>query len=334
MLTLLLAREGDTTGLRRVLAALPPASGADTADAMDLFVRWRVARALGDERELARIRAGFDDAPSSALRSIAMTGQFDGGAADDGDRALEILGGRAMTHAERTDVALARHSRALNRGDFAEALKIADELGRDEPGFHPDLRLRVLDALYAGTDRAAAATSAAALERLVAAPIAPTVADSAVWLSDLCVLGQWRQANGDAAGARAAVIALRTGNVPAFPVPVGANPHACAELIDVSLAVAAEEPGARGKLAHLDSLMLGGPAAGDAMRYANLVVARQFSALGEPTLALAALRRRSFMRGWPRYRASGLKLQVSLARALHDSTGARAALARFEATGR
>jgi len=334
MLTLLLARQGDTAELRRVLAQVPPPTGVDTADAMDLFVRWRVARALGDEGELARIRDEFEDAPSSALRSIAMTGQFDGVAIGDGDRALDILQRRALTSAERIDVALARHSRALNRGEFANALKIADELGRDEPGFHPDLRLRVLDALYAGSDRNAAATSAAALERLVATPLSATVADSAVRLSDLCVLGQWRQANGDVVGARTAVRALRTGNVPAFPVPVGANPRACADLIDVPLAVAGNEPGARAKLAHLDSLMLGGPSVGDAMRYANLVVARQYSALGEPAMALAALQRRSFMRGWPRYRATGLKLQVSLALALRDSVKAKSALARFEATSR
>lgn len=334
MLMLLLARQGDTTALRSVLAQLPPATGVDTADAMDLFVRWRVARALGDARELARIRDGLQDAPSSTLRSIAMTGQFDGLATEDADRALDILQRRSVTRAERIDVALARHSRALNRGDFAGALKIADELGSYDPGFHPDLRLRVLDALYARSDSAAAAQSAAALERLVAAPLSPTTADSAVRVSDLCVLGQWRQANGDMSGARAAVSALRRGNVPAFPVPVGANPRACADLIDVSLAVAVNEPDARAKLAHVDSLMLGGPSVGDAMRYASLLVARQYSALGEPTMALAALRRRSFMRGWPRYRATGLKMQVSLALALRDSTTARSALARFEATSR
>jgi len=334
MLALLLARQADTAGLRQVMAQVPPATGADTADAMDLFVRWRVARALGDDRELARIRDEFQDAPTSALRSIAMTGQFDGVAVEDGDRALDILRHRAVNRAERIDVALARHSRALNRGEFAEALKVVDELGTYEPGSHPDLRLRVLDALYAGSDRTAAATSAAALERLVASPVAPTVADSAVRLSDLCVLGQWRQANGDASGARAAVTALREGNVPAFPVPVGANPRACAELIDVSLSVASGEPGLHAKLAHLDSLMLGGPSVGDAMRYANLVVARQYNALGEPALALAALQRRSFMRGWPRYRAAGLKMQVSLALALRDSSKAKSALSRFEAASR
>jgi hypothetical protein len=115
---------------------------------------------------------------------------------------------------------------------------------------------------------------------------------------------------------------------------VGANPRACAELIDATMAVAAGESSARAKLAHLDSMMLSGPTVGDAMRYANLVVARQYSVLGEPSLALAALQRRSFMRGWPRYRATGLKLQVSLALALRDSAKAKSAADRLEATSR
>ena len=181
---------------------------------------------------------------------------------------------------------------------------------------------------------ATAAIAAAGLERFAAAPLSPAVADSAVRMADLCVLGQWRQAAGNVAGARTAVSALRRGGVPAFPVPVGANPRACAELIDASLAVAASEPGARAKLAHLDSMMLSGPTVGDAMRYANLVVARQYNVLGEPSLAMAALQRRSFMRGWPRYRATGLKLQVSLALALRDSAKAKSAADRLEATSR
>jgi hypothetical protein len=80
-------------------------------------------------------------------------------------------------------------------------------------------------------------------------------------------------------------------------VPVGANPATCAELLDVSLAIAERGAAARDRLAHLDSLMLSGPAVGDAMRYANLVIARHYRAIGDPAHALAALQRRSYMRG-------------------------------------
>jgi hypothetical protein len=135
---------------------------------------------------------------------------------------------------------------------------------------------------------------------------------------------------------RRAVRTLRAGNVtlPRFPVAVGANPSTCAELLDVSLAIAERGPAARDRLAHLDSLMLSGPAVGDAMRYANLVIARHYRAIGDPAHALAALQRRSYMRGWPRYRATGLRLLIDVALETGDTAAAESARARLMATHR
>src|SRR5581483_2954605 len=99
-----------------------------------------------------RVRRSFDTAPNAALRSIAMTAQFDGVSVADGDRAIELLRRRALTDAERIDIALARHSRALNAGDYAAALAITGELDAYAPALHPRLRLRVLDALYSSGD--------------------------------------------------------------------------------------------------------------------------------------------------------------------------------------
>ena len=76
--------------------------------------------------------------------------------------------------------------------------------------------------------------------------------------------------------------------------------------------------------------MLSGPAVGDAMRYANLVVAREYQSLGDARHALAALQRRSFGRGWPRYRETGLRLQIELATQLGDTATLRSARARLE----
>ena len=329
MLALLLARQGDTSSLRRLMAS---PELADTADAMSVFVRWRAAQELHDPRELTRVRRSFDDAPNSALRSIAMTAQFDGVSVSDGDRALAILGRRALTDAELVDVALARHSRALNTGDYRTALAITGELGAYQPALHPQLRLRVLDALYSNGDKEAAQAAAAELARTSDARPPGTVADSAVRLADLCVLGQWNLSLGDTSAVRTVLKPLRQSGAPSFPVPVAANPMTCAELLDVSLAISQHGAAARDRLAHLDSLMLSGPAVGDAMRYANLVVARQYQRLGEPQRGLAALRRRSFMRGWPRYRSTGLQLQIALALASGDSAAARSAAQRLQST--
>ena len=192
----------------------------------------------------------------------------------------------------------------------------------------------MLDALYSTGDRGAAQSSAARLESLQATTTPVTHADSAVRLADVCVMGQWRLYKGDTTAARAAVRELRAAGVSRFPVPVGAAPTSCAELLDVSLAVIGHDAGARDRLAHLDSLMLSGPAVSDAMRYANLIVARHYQSLGDPAHALAALRRRSYMRGWPRYRATGLQLQMDLALQMGDSAAAKSAYERLMTTRR
>jgi hypothetical protein len=260
-----------------------------------------------------------------------MTTQFDGVSVSDGDDALDILRRRPLSGAEEMDVVLARHSRALNSGDFGLALAITNELGARQPALHPQLRLRVLDALYSNGDRTAALAAATELEQRIAhKPL--TMPDSAVRLADVCVVGQWQLSLHDTTGARDALRVLRSARALRFGVPVGANPAACAELIDASLAIAERGAAARDRLAHLDSLMLTGPAVGDAMRYANLVVAREYLAIGDPAKGLAALQRRTYMRGWPRYRATGLQLQMQLALRLGDSTTARGAYQRFMAT--
>jgi hypothetical protein len=331
MLALLYARLRDTASLRRLVATAP---AADSNDALSVFVRWRVAEALGDSQDVRRLRSRLGDAPSGALRSIAMASQFDGISVGDGDRAIEILARRAITDGERVDVALARHSRALNRGDRAAANAIAHDLEAFPPGVHAGLRLRVLDALYSGDVPASARREAEALSEHLREPRMASVADSAVRLADACVVGQWRLKTGDVRGARAALAMLRAGGTPAFGVPVGASPNACATLLDAAIAIEADTPNARERLAHLDSLMLSGPAVGDAMRYANLLVAREYRALGDSRHALAALQRRSFGRGWPRYKETGLQLQIDLATELGDTAVVRTARQRLLSTSR
>jgi len=331
MLALLYARQRDTVSLRRLVSAAP---AADSGDALNVFARWRVAEALGDSQEVWRLRARLGEAPSGALRSIAMTAQSDGIGVGDGDRAIEILGRRAITDGERVDVALARHSRALNRGDRATAVAIARDLESFPPGLHAGLRLRVLDALYSGDVPAAARREADALSEHLRAPRSASVADSAVRLADACVVGQWRLKMGDVRGARDALAMLRAGGTPAFPVPVGASPNACATLLDAAIAIQVEAPNARERLAHLDSLMLSGPAVGDAMRYANLLVAREYRSLGDSRHALSALQRRSFGRGWPRYKETGLQLLIDLAKELGDTAVERNARDRLLPTSR
>ncbi|HEV8216919.1 MAG TPA: BTAD domain-containing putative transcriptional regulator [Gemmatimonadaceae bacterium] len=328
MLALVLSRQHDTTGLRRLVGA---GEEPRASDATGVFVRWRTAREFNDRATLDDVRARLESSPSAALRAIAMTGQVDGIGLADGDRAIEILRRRAASGADQIDAALARHSRALNRGDTTTALAVTNEIGTIEPGTHPQFRLRVLDALYGGGNRAAATRAVVELESLGGARLTGMSADNAVHAADLCVLGQWKLNMRDTTGARAAVRALRAAGTQAFPIPIGANPAVCAELIDASLTTMGNHNAGVVRLAHLDSLMLSGPALGDLMRYANLVIARGYKTLGDNSRALAALQRRSYMRGWPRYRAAGLSMQVDLASALADSSAMRDARTRLAA---
>jgi len=331
MLALVLARQHDTTGLRRLVGN---EESLRAIDATGIFVRWRTAQEFNDRSVLEQVRASLEKAPSAALRAIAMTGQVDGVGLADGDRAIEILRKRAVSDAEQIDAALARHSRALNRGDTAAALAVTNELAVIDPGTHPHYRLRVLDALYGDGSHTAATKAVAALEDLAGSKGTGMSADNAVRAADMCVIAQWKLSARDTTGARAAVRALRSGTTPAFPIPVGSNPTVCAELVDASLASLSNRNVGMERLAHLDSLMLSGPALGDLMRYANLVIARGYQSLGDNSRALSALQRRSYMRGWPRYRGAGLRLQAELAGALSDSSAMREANQRLAALRR
>jgi DNA-binding SARP family transcriptional activator/TolB-like protein len=330
MLALVLARQHDTTGLRRLVGNQDVLRASD---ATGVFVRWRTAQEFNDRALLEQLRAGLESVPSAALRAIAMTGQVDGVGLPDGDRAIDILRRRAMSDAEQMDAALARHSRALNKGDTSSALAITNEIGAIAPGTHPHYRLRVLDAVYGGGSQTAAARAVAELETYAAKGSKPGAmsADNAVRASDLCVIGQWKLNARDTTGARATLRALRAGASTTFPIPIGAPSAVCADLIDASLTAMSNRGTGMERLAHLDSLMLSGPALGDLMRYANLVIARGYQSIGDNSRALTALQRRSYMRGWPRYRSAGLRMQVNLAEALADSSAMRDASRRLAA---
>ena len=229
---------------------------------------------------------------------------------------------------------LAEHALALLQGRPVLALDVTERLQDAQPGSRAHLRLRILDALHAEGDREAAEAAALELATRAAGPPA-TPRERATWLADACVLAQWRVApwgpaargpsRGDLALARRELAALRTDAVPAVPVPVGASPQACAELVEAMLAVTTGARDARARVDRLDALMLTGPALGDASAWATLAVARLYEQLGDPRRALHAVRQRPYLKGWPRYQATALREQARLAAALGDTVGAAAA---------
>jgi hypothetical protein len=112
---------------------------------------------------------------------------------------------------------------------------------------------------------------------------------------------------------------MRAGSV------VSAAPGVCADLVDVSLAVASRSRDAHARVRQLDSLVLTPQVAGDASAYAYILISRLHERLDDAPGALAAIRRRSYMTQWPRYLASSLRAEGRLAQRTGDREGARAA---------
>lgn len=309
---LLSGHVGDRAEVRRYANAyLRMAPDAATSDVL----RWRVAVALGDEGVLTRLRAGFDSLDATALHWIALVSQHDGIAPDDGAAALDELRERAARLTQRQDVVLGAHSLALLRGDLEEALRLTSELDDGQPGSHSAARARVLDALYGGGDSAAAVSALARLDR--SAGRAPRV-------DDACVAGQWHAWHGDTRQARSALRALRD-----VPDAIEGPALACAALVEAISAVERELPEAQQLVERTDSIVAVGPPLGDARSYASLAVARLYERIGDTERALTSVRRRPYLRGWPRYLATYLRAEGRLAAAAGDKEGAARAYRQY-----
>jgi DNA-binding SARP family transcriptional activator/TolB-like protein len=290
------------------------------------FLRWRIALARGDTTELRRARSSLRRLDPFNLRAMAQASQFDGVGIADGANALAILGAQAPRRVDRLNLLLAQHSLAVQQGRPQAALDVTVRLGALQLDSHAHLRLRVLDALYAEGDSAAAAGAARELGWLTSGGLAAAAFTSDTRLADLCVLSQWRVAGGDTAGMEIAIDALRrAGATIRHLPPVSAAPAACAELLDGSLVVLKRRRDALTRMERLDSLALTSQTAGDAITYAPILIARLYERLGEPRRALQAIRKRSYMSSWPRYLATAWREEGRLAQLVGDHAGAREA---------
>jgi DNA-binding SARP family transcriptional activator len=294
------------------------------------FLQWRLALARGDTAELRRLRASLRRIGTSNLRTMAMASQFDGLGIADGTQALSTLVARATRRSDRVDLALAQHSMAVQQGRPRAALEPTARLGSLQTGSHAQLRLRVLDALYAEGDTAAASGAAAELSRFTSGGLTVGAFTSDTRLADLCVLSQWRLSHRDTAGVVMAIESLRrAGAMTRQLLAVSAAPAACAELLEGSLVVLTRRSDALGRVERLDSLTLTSQTAGDAVAYAPILISRLYEHLAQPRRALQAIRRRTYMSGWPRYLATAWREEGRLARLVGDDAGAKEAYERY-----
>jgi TolB-like protein len=330
------ARNGDSATVRRLADR---AMGAGRSDGESGFVRWRVALLFNDAPELARVRASFDSLESRSLVSISLAALFDAVAIDDARRALESLARRSAISVEREEAISGLHAVALSRGRPREAAALLAQLPREGADHDGALHLRVLDALFAGGDSAAAeqasdALTAAGLSDESTMPRtsgANADAESRTLRNEVlatCTAAQWKVAHGRMREASEAAALLRRvvtalTHEPRTDQRMGDEARVCALLIEAWSRVRQHAPDARDSVVVLDSLRARGPdvhARFDAQL--PLIIARLYESLGQPDKGLIAVRRRGYFNRWPHYQAETLQMEMKLALAVRDTTGA------------
>lgn len=317
-------------GFLSVLGVLPPDSVAAAVrmGPYQPYARWRSAVATDDRAAIARLRDTMFRLGPANLRAIAMASQYEAIGIDDGALALEQLSARALRTVERADVLFAEHAQAVQRGRLRDALAITSRIRNLQPGSYSGRRLRVLDALYGGGDSVAASAAVRDLTAITGPDPSSDMATSEAWSANLCVLAQWRAARGDAAGLdRLMDVMARRDTVGSLVERAGRA--ACVQLLEAWHAVLVGSPEAPTRVQALDSLVFAPQVAGELASYAPILLSRLHERLDDPPRALAALRRRVHMMGWPTYQATTAGSEARLAERTGDAVGMRTAYARY-----
>ena len=319
----LAARSGDTGAVVRYGTRLLQ---HDSTSESAQFVRWRMAIALGDSATLLALRSRFDEMPLGTLRLILGTAQSDAVGFDDADRAVAAMLRRSATADERAQSLVLAHAYALNRGRWAEALRATTVLGDADPVPRWHLRIRVLDALYAGGDTAAARAAVDTLRPFANAPLSLDPRARSAQYDDVSVVTQWQLWHGERRGLGRALQRLTGGASPPDSLRRIVVNRIAAALLRT---IAANTGGSR-DVASVDTL--------DAVLAANvlapfewpglypaLVAAQLFAANGRADLALTAVRRQLYYFPESSYLAASRALEARLAAQVGDTAGAAAA---------
>ena len=317
----------DTSEARRLWA---PFVEIDSTSEYSLELRWSVATLTGDDE----MRRGALERFRSRLDAVGLTieiAQVDGQGIEDLDTLLALGRRLATTGDERSDVARAAQTRALNGGRPQEAHAHQAAVPREQP---VDVRA-ILDALFWGGMRTPAEEAAAFADSLGSAPLAPAGRGRQHQLDATCVLALWRLAKGETRGAPSLLARLQTGIAARDSgARVGRAPT-CTATVEAWLAVRSGRPDARRLVERLDSILLRVPGAGDYLfdgnpTYENLVLASLFEELGEPRRALGAVRRRPvFAPGSVRYLSTRLRQEGRLAALVGDRDAAIEAYSHY-----
>jgi serine/threonine-protein kinase len=282
---------GDTAEVLRLTALVLLAdSSSDVAQA----VRWHRAVVEGPTARRDFWKPS-GDADQRAVGNIVHFITWTGLAAEDLSRAAAAHRAGLQAH----DPGFAANeltAMALNSGrpgDVPRLRNYADYAPRE------DLRRRLKDWAFWGGDSSVAISAAGELSRVVDAPPLRG-AGARLQFMDICAMGMWRVARGDAAAAGTAAERLRATRIPGLTgrdsVSFVQHREFCSALLEASRAVAQGRSDAGPQVAHADSLArtyILEVCCGEAVTDANLILAQLWERLGDRESALRALRRRA-----------------------------------------
>jgi serine/threonine protein kinase/tetratricopeptide (TPR) repeat protein len=303
-------------------------SGTSDSDLLP-FIYWRIAAARSDTARITAIRRGFRNISVRALIRIAGYSQIDGVDLPSGQAAANELEHRASTSDELRAALLALHDMAINRGRYAEAVRLVgrlDSLGPIRPGVVWNVvdasALSVTDAVIGGGDTLAAMGAVKRLEQGMETP-ALTGLQRFREVGDLCAVGLWRARGGQPGTLPTIARRLRKSVAARDSIPFfGSSGELCAGMLDAEYAVLMHRNDARETLARLDSLAKQGPAE-FGVGFVNVVLADLWSRVGDDRSALAASQRRLY--DWTtgaRYFAAHVRAEAEIARRSGDTTAA------------
>ena len=308
---------GDTAEVRRWTAHI---LAADSSSEQARALEWHRA-ALEPEPERRAYWSSLGAGSTATLFEVANFITWTGEGGDD-EEAVDRLIRRLRTVEGNWSFMLTVY--ALNRGRPDEAEAATDGRG----GSH--LRDRLRWALWWDGDLASAVNVARELRRSADGPPASGTAALRSQYEDICALGLWRAARGELAAARPAVARLRAAHATGLQGSDSASAEhfsrLCAELLDAAIATGERRPEARASIARADSLareFIFEVCCGEAVKEANLVLARLWEEEGDLPRALQAVRRRAG--GYllaPLFQSTFLREEGRLAALVGDTAGA------------
>lgn len=280
---------GDTTEaahlLDRQLASTPRSDPVD-------FMRWRMAHALGDTKEIEALRNGFPRMTAGSLVQIWLSSQEAVFEPVDAVLADEVEASRATTSVEQAHVLDRTRMVALNRGRLSDAAAASAAREEHVPGIGEPAR-RVLYALYWNADTTTVPEALARLDEIAAEAPGDDYRSRGDRLLAICIAAQWNAGRGFSEGPREALREMRLEvENDAYP-PIEEAARFCISAVEALLPGPAGLPDAAA-VDRFETLLRTGPDTWDQLsRPGALILAHLRERQGDLEGAAAAIRARA-----------------------------------------